>query len=70
MVIILIIIALILSFFIYLEVKLKASGSHLELVEIAPLTEKNMMNALTEVGAENIKKRDELELSFIYKGES
>ena len=45
----------ILCFFIYLEFRFKDNGSRLELVEIAPLNDKNIEDSLKKIGAKDIR---------------
>ena len=65
--IIIAVIAAILCFFIYLEFKLKDNGSHLELVEIAPLTEKNIEKSLRQIGATDIRLAEDSIYTFKYE---
>lgn len=68
--IILIVYAVLIAFFVYMEFKLKDRDSHFEIVEIVPMKGKNVIDALKELGATDISNPEPTEFYFSFRGEN
>ena len=68
LIIILIAFAVLTFFIVCLERRFAKDQSHLELVEMKPITDKNIVDTLKEFGATDIRINAEEEITFDYKG--
>ena len=68
LILILIAFAVLAFFIIRLERRFAKDQSHLELVEMKPITDKNIVDTLKEFGATDIRITSEEEITFNYKG--
>ena len=60
----------VLAFFIIrMEIRFAKDQSHLELVEMKPITDKNIEATLKEFGATDVLITDEGEINFNYQGQ-